>query len=103
MQYALAAIALFAPLTFDPVSLHQAQEVPALGIVFVSLVAVTGYSGQISLGQAGYAGLGALFFAKVSGDVPELVALLVGDPGGRASSASSPATRRSADGVCSSR
>jgi branched-chain amino acid transport system permease protein len=78
VQYALAAIALFLPLAFDPVSLHQAQEVPALGIIFVSIVAVTGYSGQISLGQAGYAGLGALFFARVSNDVPEVAALAVG-------------------------
>jgi branched-chain amino acid transport system permease protein len=78
LQYAAAAVALFSPLLFDPVSLHQAQAVPALGIIFVSIVAVTGYSGQISLGQAGYAGLGALFFAKVSGDTPQLVALLVG-------------------------
>jgi branched-chain amino acid transport system permease protein len=78
VQYTLAALALFAPLVFDPVSLHQAQEVPALGIIFVSIVAVTGYSGQISLGQAGYAGLGALFFARVSNDVPELAALVVG-------------------------
>ena len=78
VQYTLAAIALFLPLAFDPVSLHQAQEVPALGIIFVSIVAVTGYSGQISLGQAGYAGLGALFFARVSNDVPQLAALLVG-------------------------
>src|SRR3954469_13182520 len=78
VQYALAAIALFAPLAFDPVSLHQAQEVPALGIIFVSIVAVTGYSGQITLGQAGYAGLGALFFAKVRASTPQLVALLVG-------------------------
>ena len=78
VQYTLAAIALFAPLAFDPVSLHEAQAVPALGVIFVSIVAVTGYSGQISLGQAGYAGLGALFFARVSSDVPELVALLVG-------------------------
>jgi branched-chain amino acid transport system permease protein len=78
VQYALAAIALCAPLAFDPVSLHQAQEVPALGIIFVSIVAVTGYSGQISLGQAGYAGLGALFFARVSHDVPQVAALAVG-------------------------
>jgi branched-chain amino acid transport system permease protein len=46
--------------------------------VFVSIVAVTGYSGQISLGQAGYAGLGALFFAKVSASTPQLLALLIG-------------------------
>ncbi len=78
LQYGLAAVVAFAPLLFDPVHLREAQEVPALAIIFVSIVAVTGYSGQISLGQAGYAGVGALFFAKVSGDTPELVALLIG-------------------------
>jgi len=78
LQYGLAAAVVFAPLLLDPVHLREAQEVPALAIIFVSLVAVTGYSGQISLGQAGYAGIGALFFAKVSGNTPELFALLVG-------------------------
>ena len=78
LQYGLAAILVFAPLTFDPVSLQRAQEVPALGIIFVSIVAVTGYSGQISLGQAGYAGLGALFFARFSSGTPQLAALLAG-------------------------
>ena len=78
VRYSLAAVAMLLPLTFDDVSLRQAQEIPALAIVFVSIVAVTGYSGQISLGQAGYAGLGALFFAKVSASTPQLLALLVG-------------------------
>jgi branched-chain amino acid transport system permease protein len=78
LQYGGAALALLLPLTFDPVSLGRAQQVPALGIIFVSIVAVTGYSGQISLGQAGYAGLGALFCARFSGDTPELFALLIG-------------------------
>jgi branched-chain amino acid transport system permease protein len=78
VTYAVAAVLVFLPLTFGAAALRQAQEVPALGIIFVSIVAVSGYSGQISLGQAGYAGLGALFFARVSGSVPELVALLVG-------------------------
>ncbi|HET6815891.1 MAG TPA: ABC transporter permease [Mycobacteriales bacterium] len=77
IRYGVAAVAMLVPLMFDDVSLRQAQEIPALAIVFVSIVAVTGYSGQISLGQAGYAGLGALFFAKVSASTPQLVALLV--------------------------
>jgi len=77
VQYTVAAIAMFLPLTFGPVHLREAQQVPALALIFVSIVAVTGYSGQISLGQAGYAGLGALFFAKVSADTPQLIALLV--------------------------
>jgi branched-chain amino acid transport system permease protein len=78
VRYGVAAVAMLIPLTFDDVSLRQAQEIPALAIVFVSIVAVTGYSGQISLGQAGYAGLGALFFAKVSASTPQLLALLIG-------------------------
>src|SRR4051812_26510849 len=77
LQYTVAAVAMFLPLTFSDVALRQAQQIPALGVIFVSIVAVTGYSGQISLGQAGYAGLGALFFAKVSTSTPQLVALLV--------------------------
>jgi branched-chain amino acid transport system permease protein len=77
LTYGAAAIAMLVPLTFGAVALRQAQEIPALAIVFISIVAVTGYSGQVSLGQAGYAGLGALFFAKVSADVPQLAALLV--------------------------
>ena len=77
LQYTVAAVAMFLPLTFGEVHLREAQEVPALALIFVSIVAVTGYSGQISLGQAGYAGLGALFFAKVSAGTPQLVALLV--------------------------
>jgi branched-chain amino acid transport system permease protein len=75
--YAAAAVATIAPLTFSDTALRQAEEVPALAIIFASIVAVTGYSGQISLGQAGYAGLGALFFGKVSADVPQIAALVV--------------------------
>jgi branched-chain amino acid transport system permease protein len=78
LTYGIAAVAMLAPLTFGDVALRQAQEIPALAIIFISIVAVTGYSGQISLGQAGYAGLGALFFAKVSESAPQTVALLVG-------------------------
>ena len=78
LQYGVAAFAMFLPLTFSDVHLREAQEIPALALIFVSIVAVTGYSGQISLGQAGYAGLGALFFAKFSAGTPQLVALLIG-------------------------
>jgi branched-chain amino acid transport system permease protein len=74
--YAVAAVALLCPLLFPDVDLRQAQQVPALAVIFVSIVAITGYSGQISLGQAGYAGLGALLFGRFSTHTPELVALL---------------------------
>jgi branched-chain amino acid transport system permease protein len=75
-MYAIATVALLSPLLFSDENLRQAQQVPALAVIFVSIVAVTGYSGQISLGQAGYAGLGALLFGRFSTDTPELAALL---------------------------
>jgi branched-chain amino acid transport system permease protein len=75
-MYSVATVALFAPLLFSDSDLREAQQVPALAVIFVSIVAVTGYSGQISLGQAGYAGLGALLFGRFSTGTPELVALL---------------------------
>jgi branched-chain amino acid transport system permease protein len=82
----LAGVALlFAPLTFAPTDLRNALDVPAFALIFLSLVIVTGYSGQISLGVAGYAGLGALLAAKLTaGDffglpaLPGLLALFVG-------------------------
>jgi branched-chain amino acid transport system permease protein len=77
-MYTTAGVALFAPLLFSDASLREAQQIPALAVIFVSIVAVTGYGGQVSLGQAGYAGLGALLFAKFSTGSPELVALLGG-------------------------
>ena len=75
-MYAVATLALLAPLLFNDAQLRQAQQVPALAVIFVSIVAVTGYSGQITLGQAGYAGLGALLFGRFGAGEPQLVALL---------------------------
>ncbi|MYS86508.1 ABC transporter permease subunit [Embleya scabrispora] len=67
-----------APLALGAEHLRIAQQVPALAIVFVSLVMLTGYAGQISLGQAGFAGLGALFAGQLmSRHVPGLVALFL--------------------------
>lgn len=64
------------PLLLSGSDLRAAQQVPAFAVIFVSIVLVTGYTGQISLGQAGLAGLGALFAAKLSaGQVPGLPSL----------------------------
>ncbi|MEU4267349.1 ATP-binding cassette domain-containing protein [Streptomyces sp. NPDC026092] len=64
------------PLGFAGTDLHTAIQVPALAIVLLSLVVVTGRGGQIALGQAAYAGLGALFTALLAaGGLPELLAL----------------------------
>ncbi|HEV2635282.1 MAG TPA: ABC transporter permease [Actinocrinis sp.] len=69
-------VLLAVPLAFDPANLQSAQSVPALAVIFVSLVVVTGYSGQISLGQAGFAGLGALLAGRLaSHSVPGIPAL----------------------------
>ncbi|WNZ12713.1 branched-chain amino acid ABC transporter permease/ATP-binding protein [Streptomyces sp. 11x1] len=81
----LVALLLFLiPLGFAGQDLHTAVQVPALGVVLLSLVVVTGRGGQISLGQAAYAGLGALFTALLAAGrfpflpgLPEPAALLV--------------------------
>ncbi|MEV6484516.1 ATP-binding cassette domain-containing protein [Streptomyces sp. NPDC051576] len=78
----VAAVLFLLPLGFAGSDLHTAVQVPALGVVLLSLVVVTGRGGQISLGQAAYAGLGALFTALPAAGrfpglprLPELAAL----------------------------
>ncbi|MFD5596977.1 ATP-binding cassette domain-containing protein [Streptomyces griseorubiginosus] len=78
----VAAVLFLLPLGFAGPDLHTSVQVPALGVVLLSLVVVTGRGGQISLGQAAYAGLGALFTALLAAGrfpglprLPELVAL----------------------------
>ena len=80
-----ALLLLAIPLLLAPETLRSAQAVPALALVLVSIVVLSGYGGQISLGQAGFAGLGALLTARLSSgelfsmpDLGELVAIPVG-------------------------
>ncbi|MEV0175993.1 ATP-binding cassette domain-containing protein [Streptomyces sp. NPDC050803] len=80
----VAMVLFLLPLGFAGSDLHTSVQVPALGVVLLSLVVVTGRGGQISLGQAAYAGLGALFTALLAADrfpglprLPELAALAV--------------------------
>lgn len=82
--WAVAVVLFLLPLGFAGSDLHTAVQVPALGVVLLSLVVVTGRGGQISLGQAAYAGLGALFTALLAAGrfpglprLPELTALAV--------------------------
>ncbi|MEU3891518.1 ATP-binding cassette domain-containing protein [Streptomyces sp. NPDC029041] len=72
------------PLGLAGRDLHTSVQVPALAVILLSLVVVTGRGGQISLGQGAYAGLGALFTALLASGrfpglprVPELAALAV--------------------------
>ncbi|GGV48304.1 hypothetical protein GCM10010277_41560 [Streptomyces longisporoflavus] len=69
----VAAVLFLIPLGFAGSDLTTAVQVPALAVILLSLVIVTGRGGQISLGQAAYAGLGALFTALlVAGRFPGL-------------------------------
>jgi branched-chain amino acid transport system permease protein len=58
---------LAVPLVLSSDSLRTAQQVPALAIILVSIVVLSGYGGQISFGTAGFAGLGALLTAQLAG------------------------------------
>ncbi|MFI6015783.1 ATP-binding cassette domain-containing protein [Streptomyces sp. NPDC051243] len=78
----VASVLFLLPLGFAGSDLHTSVQVPALAVVLLSLVMVTGRGGQISLGQAAYAGLGALFTALLAAGrfpglprLPELAAL----------------------------
>ncbi len=83
----LAVLFLAAPLFFPVGELRTAQQVPALALIFLSLMLLSGVAGQISLGAAGYAGVGALMTAGfVDGaaglvTLPGPVALLFGAVG----------------------
>ncbi|WP_405996567.1 ABC transporter permease subunit [Streptomyces sp. NBC_00986] len=80
----VAGVLFLLPLGFAGSDLHTSVQVPALGVVLLSLVVVTGRGGQLALGQAAYAGLGALFTALLAAGrfpllprLPELAALAV--------------------------
>ncbi|MFF9865536.1 ATP-binding cassette domain-containing protein [Streptomyces sp. NPDC013953] len=82
--WVVVGVLFLLPLAFAGRDLHTAVQVPALSVILLSLVVVTGRGGQISLGQAAYAGLGALFTALLAAGrfpglprVPELAALPV--------------------------
>ncbi|MET9802704.1 ATP-binding cassette domain-containing protein [Streptomyces sp. NPDC006368] len=64
--WVVAGVLFLLPLGFAGTDLHTAIQVPALAVILLSLVVVTGRGGQISLGQAAYAGLGALFTALLA-------------------------------------
>ncbi|MFE9137492.1 ATP-binding cassette domain-containing protein [Streptomyces sp. NPDC007355] len=74
--WVVVGVLFLLPLGFAGTDLHTAVQVPALAVIMLSLVVVAGRGGQIALGQAAYAGLGALFTALLTArGVPGLVAL----------------------------
>ncbi|WP_406860027.1 ATP-binding cassette domain-containing protein [Streptomyces sp. HUAS MG47] len=63
----VVAVLFLLPLGFAGSDLRTSMQIPALAIVLLSLVVVTGRGGQIALGQAAYAGLGALLTGVLTG------------------------------------
>jgi branched-subunit amino acid ABC-type transport system permease component len=75
----VAAIALIAPFVVGGEWQLQLARVPAIAIVFLSLVVVSGFGGQVSLCQAALAGFGAFITAHlVSGGFPFFPSVIVG-------------------------
>ena len=74
----LGAIAIVLPLIFTQPSTQQTfTEILAFAICATSLTVLTGWLGQLSLGQMAFAGLGALFAARlVEGGVPFWLAII---------------------------
>src|SRR5205823_7091863 len=81
---AIAAVALVVPLGLSQSKLTLATYIAIYGILAVSLVVLTGWAGQISLGQFAFAGVGAaatatlLVHAGIDLFVAFLVSALVG-------------------------
>ena len=72
---------LVAPALLDPLTtMAYGQEMLALAIIFVSIVAITGLSGHITLGQAAFAGIGAFGSARLSNalHLPVIVGMIGG-------------------------
>jgi branched-chain amino acid transport system permease protein len=61
----VAVLALLVPVALSGQDLSSAALVVALAVVFLSITAVTGFTGNITLGQAGFAGLGALLTSRM--------------------------------------
>jgi branched-chain amino acid transport system permease protein len=62
----IAVIAILVPVGLSGDDLSSAIKVVALAIILLSITAVTGFTGNITLGQAGFAGLGALGAARIN-------------------------------------
>lgn len=78
---ALALVgALLVPAVLDGGDLRQAHRFLALAVIFVSITAITGFSGHLTLGQASIAGLGAFATGRFTAefDLPVLVAMVPG-------------------------
>ena len=72
--------ALVVPAVLDGADLRSAHTFAALVVIFVSITAITGFSGHLTLGQASIAGLGAFATGRFTAefDLPVLLAMVPG-------------------------
>lgn len=77
---AFVAIAVAVPFVVEGADLRAAHRFAALAVIFVSIVAITGFSGHLTLGQASIAGLGAFASARFANafDLPVIAAMVPG-------------------------
>jgi branched-chain amino acid transport system permease protein len=67
----LVMLAVLVPLALSGDNLRSAALIASLAVVLLSITAVTGFTGNITLGQAGFAGLGALLTSRIdTGQLP---------------------------------
>jgi ABC-type branched-subunit amino acid transport system ATPase component/ABC-type branched-subunit amino acid transport system permease subunit len=80
----VVAVVVAVPAALTPSRVFLASDVLIYAMVAVSLVVVTGWSGQISLGQFGIVAIGAAVAARLSADVgwDFLLALILGGGAG---------------------
>ncbi|HEX3898646.1 MAG TPA: ABC transporter permease [Mycobacteriales bacterium] len=63
---AVGLVAIVVPALLSGANLVTAQEVVAYSVAFLSIVAITGFSGHLSLASAAFGGLGAYITARLS-------------------------------------
>jgi branched-chain amino acid transport system permease protein len=78
--FVLAGLVII-PLVLHGANLATAGEVVAFAVTFLSIVAITGYSGHISLATSAFAGLGGYVTARLTqGHLPLPVGTSIGHP-----------------------
>lgn len=84
VQVGAAAVLVVVPWVLSPRQTNSASLFAIYGIVIVSLVVLTGWGGQVSLGQFGFVGVGALVGGWLLDTVgaPFPIALLIGSLAG---------------------
>jgi branched-chain amino acid transport system permease protein len=76
----VAAVLVLLPFALNNINIAYGQQMLALIVIFVSIVAVTGFSGHITLGQAAFAGMGSFVSVRVSNElgIPVIPSMLIG-------------------------